>query len=242
MKNALQWIRSLLFNFQMYLSMAVLALAFLVPMILSSKGALLAAKCYCWWIVWTASWMLGLKVEVRGNVPNGEVLIAAKHQSFFDIIVIFSCLPRPKFIMKRQLLFAPILGQYAYRLGCIPVDRGKRAFAMKKMLSDVAVGKADAGQLVIYPQGTRVAPGQKKPYKMGSGALYKELRQDCVPVALNIGIFWPKRSILRKQGTAIVEFMDPIPKNKPVKEFMFLLESTIENRSKELMAEVGFNE
>ena len=242
MRNALQWIRSLLFNFQMYVSMFVVAVIFLVPMIVSPKGAFLAAKCYCWWVIWTAGWMIGLKVEVRGKVPHGEVLVAAKHQSFFDVIVIFSCLPRPKFIMKRQLLFTPILGQYAYRLGCIPVDRGKRAAAINKMVLDGAAGKADPGQLVIYPQGTRVAPGQKKPYKRGTGALYKQLGQDCVPVAINIGIFWPKRSILRKKGTAIVEFMDPISKNKPVEEFMSIMEAAVERRSKELMAEVGFEE
>lgn len=242
MGNSLQWVRSLLFNFQMYASMLVLALIFLIPMLLSSSGALLAAKIYCRWVVWTASWMVGLRVEIRGKVPQGAILIVAKHQSFFDIIAIFDCLSRPKFIMKRQLLFAPILGQFAYRLGCIPVDRGKRATAMKKMVSDVAAGRTRPGQLVIYPQGTRVAPGEKRPYKLGSGALYKELGQDCIPVALNIGIFWPKRSILRKPGTAIVEFMNPISKGKPVKEFMALMENAIEMRSDELMTEVGFKQ
>ena len=242
MKNALQWIRSLFFNIQMYVAMVVVAIMFLVPMIISQKGASMAAHLYCWWVVWSARWMIGLKVEVRGSPPKTEVLVAAKHQSFFDIIVIFNCLPNPKFIMKRQLLFTPILGQYAYRLGCIPVNRGKGAAAVKKMVLDVASGRIAPGQLVIYPQGTRVAPGTKKVYKMGTGVLYRELQQDCVPVALNTGVFWPKRSVMRKPGTATVEFMEPIPKNKPVPEFMALMERAVEERSRELMAEVDFYE
>ena len=186
--------------------------------------------------------MIGLKVEVRGSPPKTEVLVAAKHQSFFDIIVIFNCLPNPKFIMKRQLLFTPILGQYAYRLGCIPVNRGKGAAAVRKLVADVATGRVAPGQLVIYPQGTRVAPGAKKVYKMGTGVLYRELQQNCIPVALNTGIFWPKRSVMRKSGTATVEFMEPIIKDKSVPEFMVLMEQAIEVRSRELMAEVGFCE
>ena len=242
MKYSLQWMRSLLFNIQMYLAMVFVAIIFLIPMIISQKGASMAAHFYCWWVVWSARWIIGLKVNVRGNIPHGEVLIAAKHQSFFDIIVIFNCLSQPKFIMKRQLLFTPIVGQYAYRLGCVPVNRGKGAAAIRKMVADVASGRVAPGQLVIYPQGTRVAPGAKKVYKMGSGVLYRELQQDCVPVALNTGIFWPKRSVLRKAGTATVEFMEPIPKGKPVAEFMALMEQAVEVRSRELMAEVGFYE
>ena len=122
------------------------------------------------------------------------------------------------------------------------MNRGKGAAAIRKMVADVASGRVAPGQLVIYPQGTRVAPGDKKVYKMGSGVLYRELQQDCVPVALNTGIFWPKRSIYRKPGIATVEFMEPIPKDKPVAEFMGLMEAAVEGRSRELMAEVGFYE
>jgi 1-acyl-sn-glycerol-3-phosphate acyltransferase len=87
-----------------------------------------------------------------------------------------------------------------------------------------------------------VAPGTKKVYKMGTGVLYRELQQECVPVALNTGLFWPKRSVMRKPGTATVEFMEPISKNRPVSEFMALMEQAVEVRSRELMAEVGFYE
>lgn len=224
----------------MYVVMAILSVVFLIPMILHPNGALKACHTYCRWVIWTARWMVGIKVEVRGDVPTDEVLVAAKHQSFFDIIVIFGALPRPKFIMKRQLLYAPILGQYAYRLGCVPVDRGKRAEAVKKMVNDVSAGRANPGQLVIYPQGTRVAPGVKIPYKQGPSILYTELQQDCVPVALNVGLYWPKRGIMRYPGKVVVEFMDRIPAGMPPAEFTQKIEDVIETRSDELMAEAGF--
>jgi 1-acyl-sn-glycerol-3-phosphate acyltransferase len=149
-------------------------------------------------------------------------------------------MPRPKFIMKRELLFAPILGQYAWRIGCVPVNRGKRGQAIARMLDDVARGAADPGQLVIYPQGTRVAPGMQLPYKVGTGLLYEQLGQPCIPVAANVGLFWPKRSLLRKPGLAVVEFLPPIPPGLAVPAFMAALEGAVEGGSNRLMAEAGF--
>lgn len=240
MRYAFQWLRSLLFIVLIYAAMVVYAIAFLPWALASSRGASAAAHAWCAFVKWLAGWLIGLKTEVRGTPPTDEVLVAAKHQSFFDIILIYSALPKSKFIMKRELLYAPILGQYAKRIGCIPVNRGKRAEAIKKMLADVQSGKAEPGQLVIYPQGTRINPGIKAPYKVGSGVLYRELGQDCVPVACNVGVFWPKRGIYRKPGTAIVEFMPRIKAGKPLDEFMAELEQGIETRSNELMAEAGF--
>jgi 1-acyl-sn-glycerol-3-phosphate acyltransferase len=170
------------------------------------------------------------------------VLIAAKHQSFFDILLIFSAVPRGKFIMKRELMWAPFVGQYGLRMGCVPVNRGKRGAAIAKMKADVARGAAAPGQIIIYPQGTRVAPGVKRAYKVGSGLLYEQLGQRCVPVATNVGIFWPKRTILRKPGLAVVEFLPEIPAGLPVPDFMARLEDVVETNSNRLMAEAGFVE
>jgi len=165
------------------------------------------------------------------------VLIAAKHQSFFDIILICSVVPRPKFVMKQELRRAPILGWYALRIGCVPVDRGKRGQAVAQMLADVAAGRADPGQLIIYPQGTRVAPGVVMPYKAGSGALYAALGQPCVPAATNVGLFWPRRGVLRKRGCGVVEFLPAIPPGLPTDVFMERLEAEVESGSDRLIAE-----
>ena len=104
----------------------------------------------------------------------------------------------------------PIIGFYARRIGCFPVKRGKRSEAIKTMLSAVQDGNATSGQLIIYPQGTRVAPGDKVPYKVGAAALYEELGQPCIPVACNVGLFWGRLGILKKPGTATIEFLPPI--------------------------------
>lgn len=234
---SLQLIRSILFNASIYVMMLVYAILFFPFALFSRAWAHRACHAWCSYVLWAARWMVGLKTEVRGTPPEGEVVVAAKHQSFLDIIMIYRAVPRGKFIMKRELLFAPILGQYALRIGCVPVNRGKRGAAIEKMKRDVAKGEADPGQLIIYPQGTRVAPGMKKPYKVGTGVLYEQLGQVCVPVATNVGYFWPKRGFLRKPGTAVVEFLEPIPAGRPVKEFMATLEEAVEGRSDALLAE-----
>ena len=185
-------------------------------------------------------WMVGLHWEVRGQVPKDEVLIAAKHQSFLDIMLIFHVLPQAKFIMKRELLWTPVIGLYAKRLGCVPVARGKRGAAIQKMVEDVKAGRAQPGQLVIYPQGTRVAPGVMLPYKIGTAVLYEQLNQTCVPVAGNVGLFWPRKGVMRHPGTAVVEFLPALETGLQREDFMAHLESAIETHSNALMREAGF--
>jgi 1-acyl-sn-glycerol-3-phosphate acyltransferase len=236
----LRWLLSLIFIVQMYVAMAVLAIGFAPWALFSRRGAYAAMHSYCAWVILTARILCGLRCEVRGTPPAGECVIAAKHQSFLDIILIFHAVPAGKFIMKRELMYAPFLGQYALKIGCVPVNRGKRGAAILKMKADVAAGSAEPGQLIIYPQGTRVAPGVSRPYKVGTGLLYDQLGQPCYPVATNVGIFWPKRGILRHPGLAVVEFLDPIAPGLPVPEFMKRLEAEVETHSDRLMAEAGF--
>lgn len=240
MPNPLQWLLSLVFIVQMYLAMVVLALFWTPLVIFNRDNAQRAAHVYCRWVRFSARVIVGLKSEVRGTPPTGECLVAAKHQSFFDILIVFSVLPQPKFIMKKELVWAPILGWYALKMGCIPVDRGKRGQAIVAMKARVLAGADRPGQLVIYPQGTRVPPGEARPYKVGTGVLYSELGQTCVPVAVNVGVLWPKRSLMRRRGTAVVEFLPPIAPGLPVPEFMAALEAAIEPASDRLMAEAGF--
>ena len=237
MKDAWQWLRSLLFIGQMYVAMLVLAVAFAPMALFSRTWAFRACHTYCAWVIWSAERLVGLKAEVRGTPPTGEVMVAAKHQSFFDIIILFHALPRARFIMKHILLFAPLLGQYAWRIGCVPVHRGRRGAAIAKMIEDVEKGRREPGQLVIYPQGTRVAAGAKVPYKAGTGALYAQLGQVCVPAATNVGAFWPRHGILRRPGTAVVEFLDPIAPGLPPERFMAELEEAVETASDRLLAE-----
>lgn len=240
MGYAVQWLRSLVFVICMYVAMAVYALIYLPWTIFSPHGAVAACHAYARYVKWSLAWMVGLRSEVRGTPPTGQVLVAAKHQSFLDIIMIFDAVPHGKFIMKAILLYAPILGQYAYRLGCVPVNRGKRGQAIAKMLVDVKKGEQLPGQLVIYSQGTRLAPGVKKPYKVGTAVLYEQMGVTCHPVATNAGVFWPRRGIYRKPGVAVVEFLEPIPPGMEKDAFLIHLEREVEAASDRLLEEAGF--
>lgn len=241
MRHAIQWVRSLLFIIQMYLVLPIVGFSFIPLIWVNKKYAMVAIHAYCNWVRWTASWMVGLKSEIRGEVPQDEVIIAAKHQSFMDILLIASVLPRPKYIMKKQLRWAPVIGLYAKYTNSIPVDRGKRGAAIKQMVADVTSGRVEPGQLVIFPQGTRVAAGAEKPYKVGTGVLYKETGQAVVPAATNVGVFWKRHGIMRYPGTAVVEFLPRIEPGLAIKDFMSEMEEVVETRSNALMEEAGFD-
>ncbi len=241
MPRALRWFVSLIFVGQMYAMMALMALFFTPWAVFDRRGAFAGVHTYCNWVRWTARVMLGLRSEIRGKVPTGEALIASKHQSFFDIILICSVAPRPKFIMKKELKWAPILGWYAHRIGCVPVDRGKRGAAIAQMMDGVKKARQAPGQLIIYPQGTRVAPGAVKSYKVGGGLLYQQLGQPCIPAATNVGVFWPRTGIYRKPGLAVVEFLPEIAPGLAVEPFMAELERVVETASNRLMAEASFS-
>lgn len=240
MSYAVQWVRSLIFNVVMYVMILIWGVVFAIPAVFSRRAAIYCCRSCCWAVKWLAGWMIGLRCEVRGTPPQDEVLIAAKHQSFLDVLMIYGAIPAGRFIMKDILKYAPVVGQMGLRVGCIPVKRGQRGAAMKKMVADVAAGRLFPGQLIIYSQGTRIAPGVKAPYKIGTGVLYTELGQDCVPVACNVGVFWPKRGIYRKPGVAVVEFLPRIEAGMELDAFMKHLEDVVETRSCALMAEAGF--
>jgi 1-acyl-sn-glycerol-3-phosphate acyltransferase len=237
----IQYLRSVLFMGQIYLMMPVIGLAFAPWALFSRHGARTCCKTYSRWVFWSARWMVGIRCEVRGTPPQGEVLVAAKHQSFLDIMMIFTALPQAKFIMKKEILWTPVIGQYARLLGCVAVDRGKRGAAIEKMVRDVEAGRAEAGQLIIYSQGTRVAPGVKMPYKVGTGVLYEQLGQPCAPVATNVGVLWPRNGVMRKPGVAVVEFLPVMEAGLSRETFMLRLEKEVEARSDALMREVGFD-
>lgn len=236
----MQMLRSLVFIVAMYAWLGMIGIAFAPWAIASPRGARAGIDAYCRHTLWLAERIVGLRTEVRGTVPTGAVLVAAKHQSYLDILLIWHAVPRGFYIMKSLLRFAPVVGQYALRVGCIPVHRGRRTEAIRRMLADVRSGERTDGQMLIYPQGTRVAPGVKAPYKAGTYALYEQLGQPCVPVATNVGFFWPKRGVYRRPGLGVVEFLEPIPPGLPRGAFMAALEQRIEAGSDRLLAEAGF--
>lgn len=239
MKSAIHWLLALLFTAQMYIAMIVLALVFALPALVWRGASYFWMQSFCRWTRFTAALLVGLRTEIRGEVPTGACLVASKHQAFLDSIMLLSTLEAARFIMKKELSWIPIIGWHAIRMGCIPVDRGKRGKAISKLMADVKSGQATPGQLIIYPQGTRVPPGMDAPYKMGTALLYSQLGQDCIPVATNVGMFWPRKGLGFKRGVAVIEFLPAIKPGLSNAEFMKTLETNIEAASNRLMAEAA---
>jgi 1-acyl-sn-glycerol-3-phosphate acyltransferase len=175
----------------------------------------------------------GLRVEIRGPVPQGDVIVAAKHQSLLDVLALYLALPEPRFVMKRELLLAPVFGLYARRAGCVPIDRSGGQGAVRAMIEAF---RGRSGQLVIYPQGTRVAPGARAPYRRGAVALHQALGLPVVLVATNGGLYWPRRGIARYPGRAVIEVLGTLPAGLPEGEFAARIERGIEAGSDRLAA------
>lgn len=230
------FLRSLLFDCWLYGSMAVMGLVLAPVAIASRDGAYWSVKLFCRQALWMLRALCGVTIEVRGEPPQGRALIAAKHQSFLDILIMLDVTPRATFVMKRSLVFAPVLGLYALRLGMTPIDRARGAQAIKSMRRSLDQGGAER-QVVIYPQGTRLPPGAVAPYRRGVALLYGREPGGCLPVATNTGLFWGRRSIRKNPGLAVLSFLEPIPPGLGRGAFMETLESRIESASDALLEE-----
>ena len=233
------FIRSLVFNTAMYVWMAVIGIGLSPIALVSRDGAYWIMKLYCKHVMFMMRVICNIRVEIRGEAPIKACIVCSKHQSFLDILILGSVLPRFKFIMKKSLVWAPVLGLYALRIGAAPVNRGKGAKALDKMTKDMENQIAENGQIVIYPQGTRVAPGVPSKYKIGAGSLYNKFQLPCIPAATNVGVFWGRNTFWRYPGVAILEFLPEIPAGLTVEEFMEVMPPVVEEASNKLLPE-GF--
>lgn len=234
------WIRSLLFNTCFFALTGVLAVAS-VPLLFVDRHGLRRMG-----IFWARSTLVLLRVfvdarlEVRGALPPGGRLVAAKHQSAIDTMLFYLLAADPAYVMKEELLAVPIYGRLSRHQRMIVVDRKGGATALKRMLRESQDALADGRQIVIFPQGTRTAPGtpvDKAPYQPGVAALYQGTKTAVTPVALNSGIVWGRRSFSKRRGTIIVEILPEIPPGLPRAEFMRALEDAIETATRRLEAE-----
>jgi 1-acyl-sn-glycerol-3-phosphate acyltransferase len=180
-----------------------------------------------------------LDFEVRGQdkLPEGPCLVASKHQSAWETFALIPLFRDPVLLMKRELFWIPFHGWFSYKFGMIPVDRDKGPTALRRMLHAAKERIRSGREIILFPEGTRRAPGAPPDYKTGIVLLYNTLKVPCVPVALNSGVFWPRRSWLRKPGKVLVEILDPIPPGLPKTEFLSRLEEAIETASNRLLAE-----
>jgi 1-acyl-sn-glycerol-3-phosphate acyltransferase len=232
-------LRSLLFNifFFSWTALSVLVMALLLPF---HRNAM--AKIVDIWarvLSFALKVLVGLSFEVRGreNIVDGPAVYAAKHQSAWDTFVYFLILKDPSYVLKKELLSIPVWGWCATKYGAVPVDRDGGGAALKKMLSDVADRLAWGMVMVIFPEGTRTQPGDRRPYHPGIAAIYGKVDVPVVPVALNSGLFWGRRRFAKRPGVITVEFLPKIEKGKRRREFMSELETVIEAASDRLIDE-----
>jgi len=183
--------------------------------------------------------IVGLDHEIRGleRVPAGACIIAMKHQSTWDTLIPFVVLRDPAAVVKRELLFLPFYGWYAARAGAIGIDRKAGAKALRRLIAAARPIVDEGRPIVIFPEGTRVAPGARRPYQPGVAALYQVLATPVVPAAVNSGLFWGRRSFVKYPGRIVIEFLEPIPPGWPRRRLMAELEQRIETATAALLCE-----
>jgi len=236
--------RSLLFDLLFYVTTTLFVVLGSPLLFAPRRWAMAALAVHSRFELWLLQAIVGTKLEVRGKdkLPDGACLVASKHQSAWETFALIPLFRDPALLMKRELFWIPFHGWFSKKFEMISVDRDKGPSALRRMLRE-AKGRAAAGrEIIIFPEGTRRAPGAPPDYKTGVVLLYDALSVPCVPLALNSGLFWPRRSLIRRPGTIIVEFLDPLPPGLPRAEFLARLTSAIETASVRLIAEAKSKE
>ena len=229
-------IRRLLFAVWLYLSMPICAVGLSPALLMTHRPAMGVIKIWARMVLFGLRWIMGIKVEVRGleHRPAGAALIAPKHQSMLDIIVPFTVLDDPCFVLKKELMAMPFLGWFAWKTKMIPVDRGAHAKALKDLVRHARARLGEQRQILIFPEGTRQLPGAEPAYKPGVAAIYRDLDAPCWPVATNAGEYWPAKGFGYTPGHVVFEFLEPLPAGLKRAEFMARLEQSIETASDRL--------
>jgi 1-acyl-sn-glycerol-3-phosphate acyltransferase len=194
---------------------------------------------WCWSNLYLLRWICGVKMEFRGreNLPKGGFMVACKHQSVWETMALTVSVPEPRYILKRELMWVPLFGFYLKKTGQVPINRGKRIDAIAAMNRAAQLAVEEGGQLLIFPEGTRRPVGAPPNYKMGVAHMYEALNTSVVPVAINAGVFWPRRRFRKYPGTVVMEYLPPIPPGMPKDVFLPLLQDRIETATDRLVAE-----
>lgn len=232
-------VRSLVFVVAFYINTALFLLLG-SPLLFGPRSwAMAGLRTHAHVSLWLLRVIVGTRMEVRGieNLPDGPALIAAKHQSAWDTFALIPIFRDPAVVMKAELGLIPFYGWFSRKFEHILVRRDKAAAALRQMKAQARERSSQNRDIVIFPEGTRRPPGAPPDYKSGVLALYDGLDCPCVPVALNSGVFWPRKSLVRRPGTIIVEILEPIAPGLPRKEFRHLLIERIEFASESLRQE-----
>ncbi|NQU62455.1 MAG: 1-acyl-sn-glycerol-3-phosphate acyltransferase [Rhodospirillales bacterium] len=232
-------LRSLMFNMASLLFNAGLLIGLTVMLAFPRSWAQSTVRLWTQALGVVLKFIIGLEYEVRGleNLPEGCAVIVSKHQSAWDTFAFYLFLSDPNYILKKELMDIPFWGWCARKCGAISVDREGGASALKQMVRDTEDRLRQARQVIIFPEGTRSAPGSHHPYQPGISAIYSHIDAPVIPVAVNSGLFWGRRSFKKFPGVITVEFLPPMPKGLKRREFMADLETRIEGATDRLVAE-----
>ena len=197
---------------------------------------------YRWCVAWARAllWLMRVVCGLRYRVvmpealPAGPAIYALKHQSAWETIAFPALAPPMSGVLKRELLMIPVYGWYMRRLGMVPIDRSAGAGAIRELMRRAKDETARGRSIMIMPEGTRLPPGRAGRYHPGVAALYTHLGITVVPVALNSGLFWGRRSLLLRPGTVTMEFLPPIAPGLERAAFMGVLQERIETASERL--------
>ena len=233
-------VRSLLFNGAFWswtILLAVLALPLLAlpPPVMAVYGRFWSRG-----VQVLLAGLVGLTYEVRGlGRPGGAepAIYAVKHQSAWETLALLLVLPDARIALKRELTQIPLFGWYCLRTGMIRIDRGGAARAMRSLIEGARRAVSAGLSVIIFPEGTRVRPGEHRPYLPGVAALYLHLHRPVVPVALNSGLFWPRRAFIKRPGRIVLEFLPPIEPGLTRAAFMTELARRLEAGTDRLLAE-----
>jgi 1-acyl-sn-glycerol-3-phosphate acyltransferase len=233
------WLRALAFNIAFIAYTVVLGILALPTLVAGGPYVLRLLRFWARGVLLLLRWIVGLRFEVTGleHLPRqGPALVAAQHQSAFDTVVWFLLLPDCVYVLKRELLNIPIYGWYARRGGMIAVDRSAGASAMRGLLRDGQAALEARRQVVIFPEGTRVAPGVEAPYQPGIAALYARAKLPVVPAATNSGRFWGRRAFTKHKGTITIALGPPIPPGATREVFLATLRARIDAASEDFQS------
>jgi 1-acyl-sn-glycerol-3-phosphate acyltransferase len=230
-------LRSIAFNLSLYVIALLVGVIATPALAMPRSAAVFVIAHLSRFVLWTLRITAGTKFEIRGTLPAGPVLIAAKHQSMWDTIVFVALLNDPAIVLKSELLWIPYYGWFSWKAGMIAINRGSGSTAIRRLVGQGKAAIAAKRPIVIFPEGSRMAPDAAPDYKPGVAALYRQLNVECVPAAVNSGLYWPRRRFLRKPGTIVLEFLPPILPGLDRDSFMNRLETDIETATARLVTE-----
>jgi 1-acyl-sn-glycerol-3-phosphate acyltransferase len=232
-------LRSLLFGVAFY-SWSVLLSVLMTPLLLAPWQWVAAGmKIWARGVIWLLRAVCDIRVEFRGleHLPSGPALIAAKHNCMFDTMGPLVVIDGACYVMKRELTRIPVYGWFCEKTKMIVVDRKGHANALRALLANAKERVTEGRRVVIFPEGSRTAPGERREYQPGVAGLYRTLALPCIPMATNSGAHWPAHGFLRKPGTMVYQFLPAIAPGLSRAAFMADLKDHLERASDQLLNE-----